>query len=206
MDTYFCALFIERMMKKLTNAINKNLDFTTKEQFTVLYKKYSKAVYLNIKKIIRDESTAMDVLQNVFIKLWENRLKLQEKEILEGWLFTVSYRESISVLRKNMKIEIKELHENLHEIEAEEIDEEQFHLQLQVVHEAVKLLSPKKKEIFMLSRFEGKSNDEIVQLTNLSKEAIKTHILQANKIIKRYISIKYPHLVHSAFFFYLSLC
>ncbi len=182
---------------------NLSIETLSLEDFTALYKKYHKPVYLNIKKIIRDDDTALDILQEVFTKLWERRNRFSNTNDIGGWLFTVSYNQSISFLRKKIYQTSDEvLNEELIPEEFSQ-DEEDTQTKLIVIKEAVDCLPARKKEIFILDRFEGKTKEEISEITGLSKDLIREYLNQSNKYIQRYIGIKYPHLIQSAFLLFI---
>lgn len=170
-----------------------------RKAFDNLYFKYHHAVYRNIKKLIMDEDTALDVLQEVFLSLWENREKLLSDESVGGWLFAVSYNKSVSVLRNKVKKSL--LDENTLEMiqnevyEPAHIKENDFLLKMNIIKEAVNVLPPRKQEVYKLYRFEGMSREEVAEQTELSQETVKDYLKQSNQIIKRYIAHHYPTFI-----------
>ena len=68
--------------------------------FDILYHKYHHAIYRNIYKITKDKEISQDILQDVFIVLWEKRYKIKPDQSVSGWLFVISFNRSISYLRK----------------------------------------------------------------------------------------------------------
>lgn len=170
------------------------------QTFDELYAKYHKAVYLNIKKLIEDEETALDILQEVFMSLWENREKLDFKTFTGGWLFVVSYNKSISHLRKKVSDSI-DYSDNVTEIQADENKdwneqvEIDYLMKLQVLEEAVDVLPNRKKQVFQMCRFEGRSKEEVAEQLQLSTDTVKDYLKQSNQMIRRYILAKYPSLL-----------
>jgi RNA polymerase sigma factor (sigma-70 family) len=73
------------------------------EAFDALYHQYKKQVYRNIFKLVRNSDAAEDLLQEVFITLWENRSELQSDRSVAGWLFVVSHNKAQSFLRKKVR-------------------------------------------------------------------------------------------------------
>jgi RNA polymerase sigma factor (sigma-70 family) len=68
--------------------------------FNAVYNKYHNAVYANILKYVQSKAQAEDILQEVFLSLWENRQNLRENGSVGGWLFVVSHNKSLAFLRK----------------------------------------------------------------------------------------------------------
>src|SRR5258706_15089356 len=69
----------------------------------IIYNYYREIVFSNINKSISRRDIAEDILQDVFIKLWENRNKFKDQKSLSAWLFRVSYNSSISYIRNELR-------------------------------------------------------------------------------------------------------
>ncbi len=75
-----------------------------------LYDRYSKLVYSVALRVLRNSASAEDVLQDIFIQLWDNRERVQvQGETLCGWLVIASRNRSISILRKKCPGQLSEL-------------------------------------------------------------------------------------------------
>lgn len=173
------------------------------KSFEDLYHLHKVAVYQNIQKIVADEDHSLDILQDVFLGLWNNWDKFEDQEPVANWLFVVSYRKSISFLRQRLKEGVL-VTDDLEEILGEEWstqESESFYFQrkLKVLEEAVEVLPPRKKEIFQLYRLEGLSKEEIAKHSNISVETVKDYLKQSNQIIRKYVSIHYPSMLYLVF-------
>ena len=73
------------------------------DAFDDIYWKYQRAIYLNSFRITRDEVTAQDIVQEVFISLWEKRQSINPDLPLAGWLFVSSYNRSLNILKKKLR-------------------------------------------------------------------------------------------------------
>lgn len=176
----------------------KNLNFITPEDvaaFDRLYGQHSKAVYANILKIVKQHEIAEDILHEVFISLWENRERIDQDRSIAGWLFVVSSNKAINYLKKKVKesIVFVESYESLEPVLTEDISSENSYLeQLAIIEEAAKHLSPRIKEVFRLSRFEGYSVDEVAAQLGLTASSVKDYLKQSTQFIKIYIANRYP--------------
>ncbi len=172
--------------------------------FDALYWRYHKSVYRNIKKLVKDEEFAKDILQEVFIALWEKRQLLDVEAELAGWLFTVSYRKSVDHLRnvaaKPFVGGDLDVISNMMDCSNERERESRFEL----LQQAVNQLSPRKKRVFELCKLEGKTYDETALELNISKHTVKEYLTAAVAHIKSYIHRHPPHPLVSALFFLLS--
>lgn len=160
------------------------------DAFDALYHQYNQPVYANIFKLVKQPDAAEDILQEVFMALWENRHAIHQDKSVAGWLFVVSYNKALSYLKKKLKEStvITQQTDLPEAIAAEEsLDEEFFVSQLSMIEAAVSQLPARKKEVFQLLRFEGKSNEEVAERLGISVQSVKDYLKQATRQVKRHI-------------------
>lgn len=165
-------------------------------KFAQLYETYANAVYANILRLVKRPECAEDLLQEVFTALWQNRLKLVDDKSIPGWLFVVSYNKSITFLKKKVKesIESVDTYDQYLQLENEDvIDEDLYEQQIRMIHQAVEKLPKKKREVFKLCRFEGRSADEVAKIMGISSHSVKDYLKQSNRAIKDYIQNEAPY-------------
>lgn len=166
------------------------------EQFDRLYHTYHQAVYANIFKMVSHSPCAEDILQEVFLALWENRRSLDAGKVA-GWLFVVSYNKSATYLKRKLKesswLGTGDVALAGDLAVADAPDEALFQLRLSAVEEAINHLPARKKEVFRLCRFEGKSYDEVAELLGISVLSVKDYLKQSTQFIRKYVSNHYPH-------------
>ena len=68
--------------------------------YNLLVKKYQKRLYTHIRRMLIDHDDTNDVLQNVWIKVWNNLLGFKEESQLFTWLYRIATNESLSFLKK----------------------------------------------------------------------------------------------------------
>lgn len=163
--------------------------------FDRLYHQYHQAVYANIYKLVSQQACAEDILQEVFLLMWENRQKLDAEKVA-GWLFVVSYNKAATYLKKKLKepaILVSDLSLSEQIATPEGPNEALYQLRLTVVEEAINHLPARKKEVFRLCRFEGKSYDEVAEMLGISVISVKDYLKQSTQFIRKYIHSHYPH-------------
>ncbi len=166
-----------------------------KKAFDRLYQQYHKAVHANILKLIKDSGIAEDILQDVFLSLWQNRFKFDGKESVGGWLFVVSYNRSLNMLRSKLKESIEYVDSYPAEPVAsnDAMETEAKHLlQLTLLEEAVDNLPARKKEVFKLCRYEGRSKADVAELLGISQQSVADYLKQSNVAIREYVNQRYP--------------
>jgi len=152
--------------------------------FKIVFLRFYKLLTSFSAKITMDINVAEDIVQELFIKLWTNRDNLEIRGSLLSYLYRSARNESINYL-KHKKVEEK-YQIYINRFSSEEafrdlIEEEEFHNQL---YSAYKLLPPRCKQIFELSRIQEKSHEEIASLLSISKNTVKNQIVYALKIIR----------------------
>ncbi len=162
--------------------------------FDSIYQRYGRTLYANIFKIVQQPEIAEDLLQEVFLALWENRRQVQADNIA-GWLFVVSYNKSVSYLKKKLRESViyVETNDLPGSIAAEEpLSEAVFAEQLQVMQEAINSLPNRKQQVFKLCRLEGKSCRETAAILGLTPASVKEYLKSATKMVKQYVNTRHP--------------
>jgi RNA polymerase sigma-70 factor (ECF subfamily) len=151
--------------------------------FDAIYWKYYKAVHGNILKIVQDNASAEDILQDVFLSLWENREKIDAARSLAGWLFVTSYNRSMTFLKKRLREKILS---NVVEEDAVEmtIGQSLTDIRLNELEKAVSKLSPQKQKVFYMCKLKGLSYAETADQLKISKHTVKEYLTAAFRSIK----------------------
>lgn len=157
------------------------------EAFDLIYKKYSGKLYSFGLKYLRSADEAEELVQSVFLKIWENHKHINKELSFKSYLFTIAYNDICKLFRKRnyqKKFINDTLYSNFHlTSEAEEgID---FQSVLNQVQQIVDRLPEKQKVIFRKSRQEGKATKEIAAELGLSPGTVDNYISEAIKFIKK---------------------
>lgn len=155
--------------------------------FDALYKLYFRAVYANILRITREATSAEDIVQEVFIRLWEKRSMINSEQPLGNWLFVVSYNRSMNYLRSRLreKLGMQQLVPVITTVETDDwlMTEQQLH----TLEQAIDRLPPQRKKVFLLCKMQGKTYAEAADNLQISKYTVKEHIVKANDFIREYV-------------------
>jgi len=155
-----------------------------------IFNKYWKALYAYASKFVRDEYAADEIVQKLFIRLWEKRTELTIQS-LSQYLYMSVKNGCIDYVRSQISREAEwEYYSQF--LTVATISPEEEYLSVEIF-ERVKLLLgqlPKKsKEIFEKSRIDGLTVSQIAQLMKLSKKTVEYHLTKANKLIKSVLRI-----------------
>ena len=155
--------------------------------FYQLYERYSRRLYGFVLRYIKQEADAEEIVQEVFIKIWETRDKIDVYSSFESFLFTIAYNATISLFRKRAREEKYLEHlKSLQQVEAAPnlIDEIQFNELNDTVQSLLNELTPRQKEVFQLSREQGLAHEEIAKKLNISVNTVKKHISNTLAFLK----------------------
>lgn len=150
--------------------------------FSHLYDRHWEALFIAAYKVLKDEEACKDIVQEVFMSIWENKYVHKIDNVRVYLLQSIRYQVLMS-LRRN-KISQKHL-ETIESLVANTTEEQ---LNFQELNEALEAsissLPDRCKEVFKLSRIEHLSNPEIAQRLNISIRTVETHISNALRQIR----------------------
>jgi RNA polymerase sigma factor (sigma-70 family) len=139
--------------------------------------------------LLQDEHIAEDILQEAFLKVWMRRKQMPEVENFGGWLRTVTVNLVYDHISKQKKEKIKadrwlqQLAVENQVIQPDPAIESEFE---SLLNGAMKILSPRQREVFDLVKRQGYSREEAAQILGLGQETVKYHLDLAMKSIRAY--------------------
>lgn len=159
------------------------------EAFDLIYEKYAGKLYSFGLKYLRSKEESEELVQSVFIKIWENHRKLNKELSFKSYLFTIAYNDICKLFRKRnymQKFISEAIYENsLSSTETEEkID---YQSTLNRVLQIIEKLPQRQKDVFKKSKLEGKSSREIARELGLSPGTIDNYVSASVRFIKKYI-------------------
>ena len=157
--------------------------------FEKIYNLYSSRLFGNIYKIVKSESTAQELLQEVFIKLWNNRANIDPEKSFRSYLFRIAENNVYDFFRKAARD--KKMQARLLAVATEHYEHiEEMMLRKEnnsMLEKAINSLSPQRQQVFRLCKLEGKSYSEVSRELGISASTISDHIVKANKAVREYL-------------------
>lgn len=145
--------------------------------------------------------TSKEVIQDVFLQLWDNRKKLAKNTSLNAYLFTLTRNRCIDLIRRerlilqfrtDRKDEYIRLTENNYALNDPILDNIfAFELELEI-NRVIEKLPDQCKKVFLLSRKTGLKNKEISLTLEISEKTVESHITKALKSIRSTLLKKFP--------------
>lgn len=160
-----------------------------RDAFTLLYSWYYKPLYRHIFLFLRSKEASEEILQNLFVKVWENRESLHTVRDLKPYLYRMAKNMLLNHLRNTTtERRVLQMHSGAasaaENTVSDHIDSKDYRKLLQ---EAIAQLTDKRKEIFLMRMEENLSLDEIAGKLSISKNVVKKQLYSAIASIRDYI-------------------
>jgi len=161
--------------------------------FSQLFRMYYPRIYSFIFQLLRDKTLAEEITQDVFLRLWINREKLDPDLSFGSYLFTIAKNIVLNFYKKR-DVEQRYIEQTVRSFDTESIDpEEDFYYKdlLSIIDKAVNEMPPQQRKVFRLSREEGLLNAEIAEKLGISKRTVEKHISTSLNSLRKVIGKNY---------------
>ena len=163
----------------------KSLKKGDEKAYMFLLDKYHRRLYAYAMNLVNNHALAEDIVQNVFLKTWRYRKKLNAEFSIQSFLYKSIYNEFVNSYKKDKSVMMLQMkyYESLAEI-VENSDDKIIEKMIHLVSKEVEKLPPKCKQIFSLSKKEGLTNVEISEYLNISTKTVEAQITKAFRILR----------------------
>ena len=160
--------------------------------FEKIYRLYSARLFGRLLKLVKSEQQAEEILQDVFLKIWELRRSIDPEKSFRSFLFKIAENKVHDFFRKVTRD--KNLESQLTVFATADYSVIEPFLSgdenLKILQKAVEGLPPQRQQIFRLCKLEGKSYKEVSELLGISVSTISDHIVKGTKSIRDYFDNK----------------
>lgn len=172
--------------QQLVNLLRTGSQFA----FEKLFEKYSQKLFRFSFSYLKSEADSEEIVQNVFLKIWENRQNLRDETSFKSYLFTIAF----NVIRKNFNQKAKE---NKYKTELLEVlatenpmleTNSDFEVYVLKLEQLIEQMPERRKEIFLKRKKEGKSVREIASSMDISPKTVENQITEAMNYLKKEFS------------------
>lgn len=156
--------------------------------FVALYNRYKGPVYAFCAKMLLDRAAAQDVMQETFVRVYENRSRLINAGSFKSYLFTIARNQSLNHLRRSGRhIGLVDEGDGVlpaagtpfsHLLKAEQVD---------LVNRFLAELSPEYREVLVLREYQNLSYDEIAAVTRNTVSSVKSRLFKARRKLGEYL-------------------
>ncbi len=158
--------------------------------FNLLVRKYQERIYWLIRKMVIDHDDADDLVQEVFIKVWQKLDQFREDAKLYTWIYRIATNETLNFLRKKRNKYFLPLYDLEGELlskltSSTHIDGNEVQMKLQ---KALLKLPDKQRLVFNMKYFEDLKYEEIAEITGKSTGSLKANYHHAVKKIQEILN------------------
>lgn len=156
------------------------------QAFGTIYRHYIFSVSQFLVKYLKSPQIAEDISQEVFVKIWENRIRMSQVDSFKAYLFVTARNHSLNVLKSASRAApvMGEIVRH-YQLQRSDTEDELLNKEyLQFLQRTIADLPPRSREVFRLCREQGKSYDEVAALLGISRNSVKNHMVHSMKQLK----------------------
>ena len=166
--------------------ILKQISEGNEKAFSEIYARFKPDLYRLVYKILKSPELTSDTCQEIFIRIWEDRYKLNDVHSFKNYLLVAGKNHSLNVLKRELNNEkrlsafVQNYDDAYNGIE-EKIQSDECYRFLQSV---LSTLTPQSKRVFQLCRQQSMSYEEAADVMGVSKSVVKKHMIKSMKIFR----------------------
>ncbi len=170
--------------KELAYLLTKN----DENAFRELYLRYRDKLWYFCYGFLKSEDDASDIVQEVFMRIWESRNFIDPERSLSSFIYTMAKNRILNFFRDmDVEKQVKQALSKKSPIETETAESDLIISEYQqILADAIEQLPPKRKQIFNMSRVDQLSHKEIAIQLNISVNTVQEHISESLRFIKKY--------------------
>ncbi|WP_205510198.1 RNA polymerase sigma factor [Longitalea arenae] len=175
------------------------------DAFLELYNHYHPALYHYVLRFVKSPAITEDLLQDVFLKIWEIRSRIDPSLSFKAYLYRICRN---SVFKRLKKIAVDEnLRMQVMQQFTQSVADADLKLLWQqyeeILQAAINRLPPQRQKVFRRCREEGKSYDEVANELGISRNTVKEHMVLAMKLIREHLDEYGDTPMHFMFMLFL---
>lgn len=175
-------------MNDIRNIGGNNVDWNS--FFQSVYKTYYSRLCVFAYGFLQNENDAEEIVQNVIMKLWEQKDKINEIENMQAYLFRSVKNQCLNFIKRDKLANVykTEAWKELKELEEQTMSNtqpEDNEQQIKQLKDAIETLPERCQEVLKMSKFEGLKNKEIADELQISLKAVEANISRAFTLIRK---------------------
>ncbi|OOG69819.1 hypothetical protein B0E44_11720 [Flavobacterium sp. A45] len=189
----FAENYYYSKQKKLSNSylnhdtvIINRLRNGDKQALTELYNEFWQLLFVSSYNVIKDKELCEDIIQDIFMNIWNNREKLEINISLKGYLYACARYQVFNQFKKNKnKVHVEFLDDLDKRFQHSTPETQMMHEELvQQISSIIETLPEKCQLVYKLSRDEQLSHKEIAARLDISTKTVENHITKALQVIR----------------------
>jgi len=170
--------------------ILEKLRLGDKSSFEMLYSKYSGRLYNFVLQLSRgDFYLAEEIVQNVFLKIWEIHPQIQPESSFNSFVFTIGKNMFLNVVKSRIyESQFKESIKQDFPADYSLEKEIEFKLLEEHINDLIDRLPPARRKVYILSRIKHMSNKEIAVLLDISENTVESQLYKSTQFMRRHLT------------------
>ncbi|QQT25318.1 RNA polymerase sigma factor [Sphingobacterium spiritivorum] len=168
----------------------KHLSEGSQNAYELLFSRYWTHVFAVVKLLVKSQEQAEDISQEIFVKVWNRREDLGEVKNIKAYLYTIARNTTLDHLRKKVLV-TENLEQMIHyftDHALTPVQRMEYKELENIISRGIATLPSKVKEVFVMSRIDGLSHEEIAARLDISVTSSKTYVVRALKLLRHYMS------------------
>ena len=173
------------MVLDINTAIIKRLSEGDQGAYRVVFEYYYPRVWEFVRRMVKSESLAEDVTQDIFVKIWERREMFGvEVHSFSNYLYVMSRNAAINALRHSGRV-TPLAEDAILSIDNHSVEEDYYAREKElIIRLTVCRMPEQRRKIFEMSRYMGMDNQTIAHTLNISKKTVENHLTLALKTLR----------------------
>lgn len=177
--------------------INKYLETQASRCFRVLYSRYASKIYGKCLSILKDEALAEDATQEIFMKIFTNLSRFEEKAKFSTWIYSITYNYCIDYLRRKQKKDnlfTDDEVENASDVADDVSDQMMVEMEIKQLKSVLEGLPADDRTILLMKYQDEMSIKEMAEILGKSESAVKMKIKRAKEKAQRLRDELFAHM------------
>jgi len=154
--------------------------------FGELFDRYGKRLYHFSMRYLKSAQSTEEIVQDIFFKIWMNREELSAQKSFESYMFTIAKNAILNTIRKSKSEQVYLNYAKLHPAKDILLDDELDFNELEKAYkDAIEQLSPRRKEIYLLSKEQFLTNADIAVKMNISIKTVENQMTSAISEVRK---------------------
>lgn len=157
--------------------------------FSIIFYRYTARLSPFITQLLRSESWTEEIVQDVFLRLWQSRHRLAGIEQPSAYLYQMASNRTLDYIKRNAReVKLQYYATRLYDADADQVEADVDSKELEaLVKEAVMRMPPQRRKVYQLVREEGLSHADIAARLEISKHTVRNHVAEALREIGIYL-------------------
>lgn len=158
--------------------------------FQKFFQQWHPPLYAYLLRLTKLKEIAEELAMDIFLKIWEERENLPDIQNINAYLYKMAHHKAIDFFRlaaRNARLQ-KVIAQEIQVLQSQEADRALLDAECEAIfHEAVEHLTPQRRDIFLLSRVNGLTHNEIAHKLNVSRHTVRNTIAKSLQSVREFV-------------------